>query len=106
MPAGLPVSAEHAAYVFWGECCGSVVVRFNSQVKSPTAAMLFAGCLTDFPLAGLLSSPGSLVFLSLVKPRTALDICKFLANQMPALIGQTGYGHVGMSNAPGIVVSL
>lgn len=55
MSAGLSVSAKHAADFFWG-CCGPVVVRFNSQVKTPTAAMLFVGCLTDFSLADLLSS--------------------------------------------------
>lgn len=74
MPAGLPVSAKHAAD-FLGGCFGPVVVRFNSQVKTPTAAMLFAGCLTDFFLADLLSSPGSLLFLSLVKAVMTPAIC-------------------------------
>lgn len=64
MSAGLLVSAKHAAD-FWG---GLWIFRFNSQFKSPTAAMLFAGYLTDLCLVDLLSSPGPFIFLSLVKP--------------------------------------
>lgn len=44
MSLGLPVSIKRAAD-FWGGVC---ILEFNSQFKSPTAAMLFTAYhLTD-----------------------------------------------------------
>lgn len=67
--------ALNTLLTFLGGVC---ILRFNSQFKSHTAALLFTGYhLTNLYLVDLQSSPSSFTFLSLGKPpgQECLHLC-------------------------------